>query len=96
MIRRAKQLVPDALFVSAHTKAGLDALETRCLELIADTLGETQLLVPHDRYDVIARLHKLGQIHEQEHEDTGVRIKGRFPASQAGFFAPFVVGETGR
>jgi hypothetical protein len=36
-------------------------------------------------------LHKLGHIHEQEHEDAGVRIKGRFPPSQAGFFAPFVV-----
>ena len=91
LVRRAKQLVPDALFVSAHTKAGLDTLETRCLELIADALGETELLIPHERYDAIARLHQLGHIHEQEHEDSGVRIKGRFPASQAGFFAPFVV-----
>ncbi len=91
LVRRAKQLVPDALFVSAHTKAGLDALAARCLELIADTLGETELLIPHDRYDAVARIHKLGHIHEQEHEDKGVRILGRFPASQAGFFAPFVV-----
>ena len=91
LVRRAKQLVPDALFVSAHTKAGLDTLESRCLELIADALGETELLIPHERYDAIARLHKLGHIHEQEHEEAGVRIKGRFPASQAGFFAPFVV-----
>ncbi len=91
MLRRAKQLAPGALFVSAHTRAGLDTLETRCLELIADTLAATTLLVPHDRYDVIARLHKLGHIHEQEHEDAGVRIKGRVPESQAGFFAPFVV-----
>ena len=89
--RRARRLVPDGLFVSAQTRAGLDTLEARCLELIADTLGSTNLLVPHDRYDVIARLHQLGHIHEQEHEDGGVRIKGRFPASQAGFFAPFVV-----
>ena len=91
MLRRAQQLVPEALFVSAHTKAGLDTLEARCLELIADTLGSTEFLVPHNRYDVIARLHKLGHIHEQDHEDDGVRLKGRFPASQAGFFAPFVV-----
>src|ERR1700712_1243300 len=40
MKRRAKQLVPDALFVSAHTKAGLDDLEERCIELIADTTDE--------------------------------------------------------
>jgi hypothetical protein len=39
----------------------------------------------------VARIHKLGHIHEQEHEEAGVRIKGRFPATQAGFFAPFVV-----
>ena len=91
MRRRARQIVPDALFVSAHTKAGLDILEDRCLELIADTLGSTELLVPHDRYDAIARLHKIGHILEQDHEDAGVRIKGRFPASQAGFFKPFVV-----
>ena len=91
MLRRAKQLVPDALFVSAHTKAGLDTLEERCIELIAHTLGETELLVPHNRYDVIARLHELGHIREQEHEDGGVRLKGNFPATQAGFFKPFVV-----
>ena len=72
-------------------REGIDTLEDRCLELIADTLGATNLLVPHDRYDVIARLHKLGHIHEQEHEDAGVRIKGRFPATQTAFFAPFVV-----
>ena len=91
MKRRARQLVPDALFVSALTKAGLDGLEERCIELIADTTGETELLVPHDRYDVIAKLHQLGSIREQEHEDKGVRIHGRFPATQAGFFGPFVV-----
>jgi GTP-binding protein HflX len=93
MMRRARQLVPDAIFVSARTKQGLDLLENRCLELIADALGETELLIPHDRYDAVARLHKLGHIHEQEHEDKGVRIKGRFPATQAGFFQPFVVAK---
>ncbi|MEO7798489.1 MAG: GTPase HflX [Opitutaceae bacterium] len=91
MIRRARQLVPDALFVSAQTKRGLDVLEARCIELIAHTLGATELLVPHDRYDVIARLHSLGHIHEQEHEDAGVRVKARVPPTQAAFFGPFVV-----
>jgi GTP-binding protein HflX len=91
MKRRAKQLVPDALFVSAHTKKGLDDLEERCIELIADTTNEQELLVPHDRYDVIAKMHQLGHIREQEHEDQGVRLKASFPPTQAGYFAPFVV-----
>ncbi|MBI4626788.1 MAG: GTPase HflX, partial [Verrucomicrobia bacterium] len=93
MLTRARRLCPEALFVSARTRAGLDTLESRSLELIADALGSTDMLVPHDRYDVIARLHTLGHIHEQEHEDGGVRVKGRFPPSQTGFFAPFVVAK---
>jgi GTP-binding protein HflX len=95
MIRHARQLVPDALFISAHTKAGLDTLEARCIELIAHTLGATELLVPHDRYDVNARLQSLGHIHEQEHEEGGVRVKARVPATQTAFFDPFVVKKSG-
>lgn len=91
MLARARLLVPDALFVSAHTRSGLDVLETRCVELIADTFGATELLIPHHRYDVIARLHQYGDIQEQEEVDGAVRIKGRFPPAQSGYFAPFVI-----
>lgn len=91
MKRRARQLVPDALFVSCHTQAGLDELAEACIEQIASTVGETELLVPHDRYDVIAKMHQLGSIREQEHEEKGVRLKGNYPPTQAGYFAPFVV-----
>jgi GTPase len=91
MIQRARRLVPDALFLSAHTRAGLDALESRCRELIAEAHGATELLVPHARYDVIARLHAVGHIQTEEQQDDGIRLRGRFPPAQAAFFAPFVV-----
>ena len=90
-LRRARHLVPDALFISAHTGAGLDTLETRLVELIADAFHSSELLIPHDRYDVVARLHTLGHIQEQEHRDDGIYIRGRFPPAQSGFFAPFVL-----
>jgi GTP-binding protein HflX len=83
--------VPEALFVSAKTREGLGSLEKRLEELAAEGAGAVDLLVPHDRYDVIARMHTLGQIHSQEHRDDGVLIHGRFPPTQAGFFEPFVV-----
>jgi GTP-binding protein HflX len=91
MRSRARMLAPDGLFVSARTGLGLDELAERCRELIAGQLGSAELLVPHDRYDVIARLHKLGHIHTQEHRDDGVLIQGRYPLTQASFFEPFVV-----
>lgn len=87
----ARRMVPDALFISARTGAGLPALQERCRELCARESGASDLLVPHDRYDVIARLHALGHIHSQEQLDNGVLIHGRFPPAQAGFFGPFVV-----
>ncbi len=89
--RTARRLDPDGIFVSALTRAGLDLLEERCRELAAGGFAVTELLVPHDRYDVVARLHALGQVHDQEHTERGIRIHGRFPPAQAGYFAPFVV-----
>ncbi len=91
MRRRARQLVPDALFLSAHTKLGIDALEARCLELIADSDNLTELLIPADRYDLVARLHANGHIHTQEHEAAGVRLKARVPPANAALFAPYIV-----
>jgi GTP-binding protein HflX len=90
-LRQAKRLAPEALFVSAQTKAGLDNLESRCLELIAEAHASTEMLVPHERYDVIARLHSVGHVQSEEQRDDGVLLRGRFPPTQAAFFAPFVV-----
>jgi len=91
MIARAKRLAGDGLFVSALTRAGLDTLEARCLELIAEAHSATELIVPHERYDVIARLHAVGHVQSEEQRDDGVHLRGRFPPAQAAFFAPFVV-----
>jgi GTP-binding protein HflX len=90
-LRAAKHAVPDALFVSARTGAGIDTLKERCREIVAHGLGTIQLLVPHDRYDMVAKLHALGHVQEQEHREDGVLVTGRFPPSQAGLLGPFVV-----
>ncbi len=90
-IHRAKLLIPDALFVSALSGDGLPGLATHCVDLIRDTFGSAELLVPHDRYDVVARLHQVGHVQEEETLDEGVRLIGRYPPAQHGYFAPFVV-----
>jgi GTP-binding protein HflX len=87
----ARRLSPDAVFLSARTQEGVTTLEDRCLELIDTEFGVVEMLVPPDRYDVIARLHETGHIRDQEHREDGVLIHAHFPPTQAGFFAPFVV-----
>jgi len=90
-LESVRLFAPGALLVSAKTGAGLDALLARGAELIARELGATELLVPHNRYDIIARLHKIGHIHAQELRDDGIHLQGRFPAAQSAEFAPYVV-----
>jgi GTPase len=91
--QRARQLVPDAIFVSAYTGENLDGLQDRCIEQIAHQFGATELFIPHSRYDVIAKLHSLGHVQSEEQEDTGVRIHGRFPPTQKALFAQFEVAK---
>lgn len=89
--RAARHAVPDALLVSARTGTGLAELSERCRERIAHGLDTMQVLIPMDRYDLVARLHALGHVQSQEHRDDGVLVVGRFPPSQAGLLEPFVV-----
>ncbi len=90
-IESARMLAPGALFISAKTGEGLDKLLEHCAASIVRDFGTTTLLVPHDRYDVIARLHEVGHIHAQELQDDGVHIQGSFPAAHSAIFAPFVI-----
>jgi GTP-binding protein HflX len=93
-LETARILAPGALFVSAKTGAGLDKLLAHCVASIARESAAIELLIPHDRYDIIARLHEVGQVNAQDLRDDGVHIHGSFPASQAAIFAPFVVPAT--
>ncbi len=93
MRAHARHLAPDGYFVSAKTGEGIEALLARCSELTADSLGATELFIPHSRYDVIAKLHSVGHIQSEEQQDGGVTIHGRFPASQTAVFKPFVVAK---
>jgi GTP-binding protein HflX len=94
-IRTARRAVPDALLVSARTASGIEALKERCRELVANGEGSVQVLVPLDRYDIVARLHELGHVQEQVHREDGTLVTGRFPPSQAGFLKPFIVVKKG-
>lgn len=89
--QRAHLLDPQGLLLSARTGKGLEQLVDRCLELIADSLGASTLLIPHGRYDIVARFHEVGHVQHEEQRDDGVFIQGRFPPSQAGTFGAFVL-----
>jgi GTP-binding protein HflX len=85
---RAKH--PDALFISVRTGAGLDHLLARCTELAVDDQISAELLIPHDRYDLVGKLHQLGTVRAQESLDDGVRLNARYPQKHRALFDPFI------
>lgn len=90
-VERIRAQYPDAFFVSVRTGDGLDAVVRRCAELAIDDQLAAKLVVPHDRYDVIARLHEAGHVESQESRDDGVHISGRFPLKMKSLYGPYVV-----
>lgn len=81
---------PDAHFISVHTGAGLAALLARCGELLPDDALSAQLLIPHDRHDLVGKLHQVGTVRAQESGDDGVRLTARYPRKHRALFAAYV------
>jgi GTP-binding protein HflX len=92
-IELARAHHPDAVFLSALTGEGVDRLLARCSELTSTAEFPAELRIPHDRYDLVAKLHASGGIVEERAEDDAVYITGRVPFSLRDAVAPFIVGE---
>lgn len=69
----------DGIFLSAHTGEGLLELQKCLVSLLSEHQATIELLIPHDRYDVVNRLHKAGAIRHQHPTDEGVHIVGSLP-----------------
>lgn len=63
---------PDAIFVSATTGEGLEALTTVFEDTLKEGVVEREYLVPHDRYDLVARLRRAGSILKEESNEDGI------------------------
>jgi GTP-binding protein HflX len=88
MLRNAH---PDALFVSVHSGEGLDMLVARLAEFVGEENRELLLGIPHDRSDLVARLHREGVIHETEYLDTVMRIRATVPPRLREVVLPFAL-----
>jgi GTP-binding protein HflX len=87
-LRRA---LPGAAWVSARTGAGIDVLR----ELIATRLPrpdvDVDVLVPYDRGDLVARVHRDGEVLSETHEGDGTRLTARVDGALAAALEEFAV-----
>src|ERR1700761_563134 len=88
-LAKLRHALPGAVFVSAHTGDGVDALRRRMAELAAPTDTAIDVVIPYERGDLVARLHAAGCVQQEEHNAEGTRIKARVPMALAGRLREF-------
>jgi GTP-binding protein HflX len=80
-----------SVVISASSGEGID----RLLETVGDRLRERtrliELLVPYARGDVLAAVHREGEVVTEAHEDAATRLRARLDAVGAHRFKEFVV-----
>lgn len=77
--------------VSALTQQGLDAFLRRLADRMRAISQVTELLVPFDRGDIVAAVHREGEVVSLEEADSGLRIRARLSQASAGRLREFVV-----
>lgn len=93
-LAQLRSALPGAVFVSAHTGAGLDELRTQMARLVAPTDTAVDVVIPYDRGDLVARVHADGRVQHTEHTADGTRITARVPVSLAASLRPFAFRST--
>jgi GTPase len=88
--KRLSERYPGSVEMSALTGDGIDLL----LQAVGDRLRAlaqvVELVIPYDRGDVLAAIHREGEVLVETHEATGARIRVRVDDAGAARFREFV------
>jgi GTPase len=84
---------PHGVAISATTKEGVPELLAELGSQLRPIREFLELVVPHERADVVARLHEVAQVVERHYECQTARFKARIPPHLREEFEPFFVRE---
>jgi GTP-binding protein HflX len=90
----AKILVEEhegSVAVSALTGAGTKELLQRLGDRLRTLTSVTELLVPYDRGDIVASVHREGEVVSTSNEAGGIRIRARLGDASAGRLDEYVI-----
>ena len=77
--------------VSALTGAGIDGYLHALSDRLRALSKVVELLIPYDRGDLLAAVHREGEVLSTHHDDDGVRVRARLADASAGRLSEFVV-----
>ncbi len=82
---------PDTFRVSAVTGGGLPTLLESLDDVLREQLNVREFLIPHEHYEIVARLHAAGVVRHERAEDDGIHIVGSIPPRLTGLVERFAV-----
>ena len=88
-LAKLRRALPGALFVSARTGDGIEALRRRMTELAAPADTAVDVVIPYERGDLVSRVHADGRVQQTQHTNDGTRIKARVPVALAASLREF-------
>jgi GTP-binding protein HflX len=75
--------------VSATNGDGIEDLLRAVGDRLRSLARVGEYVVPYDRGDVLAALHRAGEVLVEVHAEGGTRVQARLPDASAGRFAEF-------
>jgi GTP-binding protein HflX len=89
-----KRRWPDAVFVSAHSGAGLDNLRAAIEARLPRPAVELLVRVPYERGELVARAHRRGEVLASGHDEAGTLMRVRVDDMLAAELAPYTTTES--
>ncbi|HEX6597127.1 MAG TPA: GTPase HflX, partial [Acidimicrobiales bacterium] len=88
---RLRQRYPGSVVLSAMTGEGVEGLLTALGDRLRAMFRIIELVVPYERGDVVAALHRHGEVLAEEHEAQATRLRARLHEVDVPRFADFRV-----
>ncbi|MEH1014957.1 GTPase HflX [Micromonospora sp. CPCC 206060] len=86
---RLKRAWPEAIFVSAWSGRGIDDLRVAIEGRLPRPAVEVRATLPYDRGDLVARVHRRGEVLSTAHVAEGTQLHVRVDEALAAELAPF-------
>lgn len=81
----------EPIYISAATGAGLENLLAKIEEIASKSDRPIELLIPHNRYDLLQLVKKSGRIISEEYVEEGIQVTAIVPEKTAAHLANYIL-----
>lgn len=90
VLARLRRREPHAVVVSARTGEGVNDLLVAIEDALPRPSIPVDVLIPYERGDLVARIHRDGDVQTSTHVDSGTHLLARVPPTLAPLLTPYL------